>query len=221
MAATATVFILRLHVNTLGAGFTETYVLPGNDYATVLPVARNVCLYRRGLFGLGCTMPFASVSQLGPAREARAAIDEPLGPHPETLAKVGQQNESDYYPDNPDDALVYRMETALGQWTNRFFRGIADISIKRFDITAPYVPYATGAPQIVPATDTAASLVTYIRSGLAYIRDNTLWHKTTSAVKPDPGPWNLAAWVVMTARKVGLHKTGRPFGQLAGRRPSV
>lgn len=214
---TAPPFQLRLHINVLGQGFSELYTLKTASFEDSLPIARNLCLYRRALMALGCIMPFASVHQVGRERNAAKCIDGPLGPYPFFLGKVGGADEAQFYPNHPDDCYYYRFETANREWANRPFRGVPDAWYNKRAVQGEtWIPYAAGDAAIVAATNEAAGINSYGRSWLAYVRDNTEWHREVSPAT-NPRTFNVAAWTTAIFNKAGRKKCGKPFGQLAGR----
>lgn len=220
MADAPNPFQMRLHINLLGYGFTETYTLQTDSFAASLPIARNICLYRRAFMCLGCSMVYASVVRLGAERKRRKCIDGAIGPHPFYLTKVGLTTEDQWYPNHQDDCYWYDLETATGEVARKPIRGIPDQWYnKRSATIAPPNAYPVGSPLIVGPTDMDASIGTYQASFLAYVRDNTQWHSPIE----DEAPFTYlrGPWASITYDKAGRKKSGRPFGLSPGRARSV
>lgn len=219
MADAPNPFELRLHINLLGYGFMETYTLATNSFEASLPIARNICLYRRGYMCLGCVMVYASVVRLGAERKRRKAIEQPLGPHPYYLEKIGQANEKEWYPNHQNDCLWFVLETAAGEASRKAIRGIPDFWYnQRSKSTIEGTAYPVGSTSVKAPDDMGASISAYQSSFLSYVRDNTIWHSPVEA--EPPFTYLVGPWAAISYEKAGTKKCGRPFGLSPGRAPS-
>lgn len=205
-------FVYRGHLYIGGGpkGFSERYTLKGTDPAACLITFNKLCQWRRTILGDDFQILWARVSKSGSPPDGRAAIDAPLPAFGDGSAPVKALG---YDVVNVTaDSLLFRYETIDGKWGMRMVRAIPDPKVvDEFFTNSPLTMLATAPTTIGTVAD---SWLDNLLGFLAFVRDNTYRAKAPSGVVTQ---WTVDDWVKVMYRRVATHKTGRPFGQSAGR----
>lgn len=164
--------------------------------------------FRQLIMAREYSMVWARVTMGDTARLRLRAIDSPL-------AAVALSSESSDIQGSNDvkSCLHLAIETANGNFSNRFFRGIRDSWFVESAMT--FIPTVPGT--VAPGTDDVSGLTAAVACG-NFIRAlmQYTWH-----VKNNAGVPAFTNWASYTVRGVTARDTGRPFGCGRGRRPAV
>lgn len=188
------IFLGKLQVSGLGQGFSESYWLKGNTITAAKTALSAIVTARKALLASIFFIEYANVSQLGVSRDSFIVISQPT---------IGTDTVTANIPNRLQDAILLRQESALGRICNRYLHGVPDPACVGGN-------YVVGA---VAAWDTLlATYITALTTNTGFLNK----HAST-----DPANWTVDDWGTIVQRGLTDHKVGRPFGQQAGKRPTV
>lgn len=217
--ATAAVYQLALHINARNRGFVEKYYLKTTTMDDSVTIGAKICQYRTGLMAKNTEMIFASVGLVRYGRQARSCLNKPLLALEATLDQDDTATQKGYYVNDPNVSIVYRIETAAGDWAYRHFRGVPDNWVRDFRVQDDTFWEAYKAGTNVPDFQDDLSVNTVIKRFLTLLRDNTQSIKgaTFEGDPPKALTWDVNTWAVILGSHIGTRQTGRPFRLSRGR----
>lgn len=185
-------YVGKIHYTGVENGWSEAYYLLGNTPAAAKVQLAAIIALRTPMLSDQIEITYANVSDLGLKRESYCALGSPV---------LGDSTVTTWVPNNDNDCIQVRLETAAGKHADHYFHGVPDSCV----VNGSYDPAAEAG-----AWD---DLLDLLIAGLIL----NCGHLTR--VNPeDPSTWTIDAYTNSFKRGYTTRKTGRPFGLRPGRR---
>lgn len=218
-----------LHVSAPGGGFSEKYALKGSsgfDRPAAKSIGFELVARRAQSLASGTKIVWARVSRHSNPKDAsRLLYGELPGGRTDALIGVGGIPAGETV-NNVQAALHYRMESTDGQWGNRMLRGIPDLIVSNgtADLHAK-TNLPPGDPYHLFTDDASFTHKKAMENFLTFVQRNCAIAKPefveVDGIRTATGKYDRISIAEIAFRKVGTHKTGRPFGFSPGRAKAV
>lgn len=212
------VMVGTLYFNYGAYGWSEKYYIgsrstnetPTAPYDQAAQDLFNLASYRGYLLGNNVKLTWARCSLLTRLRDSVAAIASPLSPR-----KVGTETTVEAI-DDPQTAILFRMEDGAGRYFNRHIRGLRESWVLDTELID-----SVWAAGITPASDFVAdptpTLYTPVQAFQNYLLALLAYTVNVKKMTTGPSPYSVSAYNRTQFRKISSRKTGRPFGLSRGR----
>lgn len=200
-----------LFINGGTKGWSEKYFLNDTTLAAAKATMNQLCLWRASIMPRDFKMVWARVAFMDKLRNSKAVLAAPLSPNDDGTPAA---DTAGYGPVNiTEDALLFRFETAAGEFATRHVRGIPDQQMTDDELANALTIPAT-PPAAIPAGITANWIVN-LGSFLSYLKNSTVQGKILTR---NPLSVELTPWESVLFRRSAIRRTGRPFDTSHGRR---
>lgn len=212
-------YSLQMYFKSANQGWSERHWLPATGTGTLLDRAKQLVDYRLALLPPSCSLVYAKYSEVARERDSipmayayPTAGTWPGDPFvtPETAPTPGSVKI-----EVSQIAVLIRMWTAQGFAASRWVHGVPDNRVTA-EVLANAIVMATEVPPAIGAGTFSTDWAVRFGYYMFLIRANTVYARHAVGLA-GLRVWQTDVIENMIVRGVSVKKTGRPFGQRAGR----